>query len=315
MRSLLRWDNLPEVRRVARDATLEGLAEADGTVELVGAVGRRVPLRVVQRYFGFPGPDDATMLRWSKATQSDMFRNPTNDPALHAANLTAGAEMRSWIAYHIEERRKTGFAGDDVVGRLLRMTLAGVSALNVERAISNICGLLVGAIETASQAIVQAVEQILRRDNIATTAKQVAQSGNAADIDPIVWEALRFNPITLLVLRRCALETTIAPGSPHQISVPAGSLIAACTGSAMFDEALFPDPDNFVAGRPPANYLHLGFGHHECLGKYVGLEIIPEAVRQVLCVPGLRLLDGEAGRIHFDGSPFPERFVLGIGSA
>jgi cytochrome P450 len=80
MRSHLRWDDLPNVRRVAKEATPEGLAEATGTVELVSAVGRRVPLRVVQRYFGFPGPDDASMLRWSKATQSDMKSCPRQNP-------------------------------------------------------------------------------------------------------------------------------------------------------------------------------------------------------------------------------------------
>ena len=63
MRSLLRWDDLPAVRRVAGEATLEGLAEADGTLELVSAVRCRAPLRVVHRYFGFPGPDDVTMLQ------------------------------------------------------------------------------------------------------------------------------------------------------------------------------------------------------------------------------------------------------------
>ena len=70
-------------------SSLDGAA---GTVELVSRVGRLVPLRIVQRYFGFPGPDDATMLRWSRATQADMFRNPTNDPALRSwVNVPAGS--------------------------------------------------------------------------------------------------------------------------------------------------------------------------------------------------------------------------------
>ena len=94
-------------------------------VDVVQTVSRLVPLRIVQRSFGFPGPDDGQMLRWSWATQADMFHNPTNDRSLIDACNAAGAEMRKWIRGFLVEREPWCDAqGEDSVSRLLRMTAA-----------------------------------------------------------------------------------------------------------------------------------------------------------------------------------------------
>jgi cytochrome P450 len=313
MRSLLRWDDLPGVRTMVGAVAAESLA-GDGPVELVGRIGRLVPLRIVQRYFGFPGLDDATMLKWSKATQTDMFRNPTNDPQVHAANVQAGTEMRAYLRPFLATKANAADGScppDDVVSRLVRLARTGQAAMDAERLVSNVCGLLVGAIETNSQAIVQAIEQILLRQDVAARAIQAARAGDVMTFDPIVWEALRFNPITTLVLRYCERDAVLAPGTPHALPMSKGTLVAACIGSAMFDEAKFPDPDTFTAGRPFDTYLHFGFGHHECLGKYVGIVAIPETVRQVFLLPGIHLLPGNEGKIDFQNGPFPERFMIG----
>ena len=63
-------------------------------------------------------------------------------------------------------------AGEDTVSRLLRLTGLGLSGLDRQGVISNICGLLVGAIETTSQAIVNATEQILLNPSQAGLATQ-----------------------------------------------------------------------------------------------------------------------------------------------
>lgn len=313
MRSVLRWDDLPAVRRLVADVARESLAAGGERVELVGRVGRLVPLRIVQRYFGFPGPDDATMLRWSKATQWDMFRNPTNDAAVHAANVQAGQEMRAYVLRLLAGKwmRPDGADSPEPVARLARLVRAADLGLDAERVVANVCGLLVGAIETMSQAIVQAVEQILLRPDVSERARAAARADDRETLDPIVWEALRFNPITTLVFRFCERDALLAPGTPQATPVRKGTAVAACIGSAMFDEAAFPEPEEFRAGRPFENYLHFGHAHHECLGKYVGIVAIPEAVRQVLLLPGLHLLPGEDGKIHFQNGPFPEQFVVG----
>ena len=58
----------------------------------------------------------------------------------------------------------------------------------------------------------------------------------------------------------------------------------------------------------------MGFGSHICLGQYVAYEIIPEAVRQILLVPGLHMLSQGGSAVDNAGGPFAESFKLGFGA-
>ena len=311
MRALLRLEDLPAVRSLAARTAAAALATEGNTIDLTRSVSRLVPLRIVQQCFGFPGPDDATMLRWSWATQADMFHNLAGDPAVLAANVAAGNEMRRWLRRFLARRQPWAETiGEDAVSRLLRLAASGAAALDPERVVSNVAGLLVGAIETTSQAIVNATEQILLRPDIAAEASAAAHDPDPAPFDAIVLEALRFNPMTTFVLRIAAEPAVLASGSDHRAEVAAGRIVAVCTGSAMFDPAIFPDADRFEARRR-TDYLHMGFGHHDCLGQHVGYAMITETVRQIMRMPGVRLLEGDAGRVDDAGGPFAERFVVG----
>ena len=319
MRTLLRWDDLPAIRAIAGNTASAALGAAtqgvSGVFDVVATVSRLVPLKTVQTCLGFSGPDDATMLAWSRATQADMFHNLTNVSALLQADIAAGQAMQAWVAKFIDSRQPwAGATGDDTVSRLLRLTGSGLSGLDRQGVISNICGLLVGAIETTSQAIVNATEQILLNPAQAALATQAAQKGDNAALDAIVWEALRFSPMTTFVVRVAAQPAVIAPGTDHQVTVPAGRAVAAAIGSAMFDPAVFPGPDDFQT-RPRNLYLHMGFGAHICLGQYVAYEIIPETIRQILLVPGVHLLPQGGSIVDAKGGAFAESFKLGFGAA
>ncbi len=319
MRTLLRWDDLPAIRATAGEVASAALGAAtqgaSGIFDVVKTVSRLVPLKIVQRCFGFPGPDDATMLAWSHATQADMFHNLTNDPAILQANIAAGQAMQAWVANFVDARQPwADAAGEDTVSRLLRLTGAGLSGLDRQGVISNVCGLLVGAIETTSQAIVNATEQILLNPAQAARAGEAAQAGDNATLDAIVWEALRLNPMTTFVLRIAAQPAVLAPGTDHQAAVPAGRVVAAGIGSAMFDPVVFPGPDDFQT-RPRDLYLHVGFGAHICLGQYVAYEIIPETIRQILLVAGVHLLPQGGSTVDNAGGPFAETFKLGFGAS
>lgn len=314
MRAVLQWEDLPRVRALAGETTRAALEEAGGEIDVVQKISRLVPLRIVQRYFGFDAPD-ADMLRWSFACQHAMFRDLTGNPGVLAACVRAGEEMRAWLWPFLAAKwasRSTGAA--DPVSRLVRLSTSPDLALTTGRVVSNVCGLLVGAIETASQAIVQALDQLLRRPPALDAARAAAAAQDPQPFDALVFEALRFNPITAIQFRTAEADCEIGAGTPYATAVKAGTRIAVCTGSAMFDPALMPDPEDFNPKRPSSSYLHFGFGHHECLGKYVGLVAIPEAVRQILLMPELRRTDGPRGEIDFAGGPFPEHFHVEWGA-
>jgi cytochrome P450 len=81
----------------------------------------------------------------------------------------------------------------------------------------------------------------------------------------------------------------------------------------MFDPYAYENPDEF---NPDRNFYHnfnFGFGAHQCMGKYVGMEMIPEMVRQVVLLDDLKS-DGKIStrnRLFPDrDGPFPEEYKL-----
>jgi len=310
MQAVLRWDDIPKVRALAGDVAAEPLQGETGEADLVPLIGRHVPLRIVQDYFGFAAPDDR-LLAWSFATQHAMFRNLSGDPDIVRKCVDAGEEMRAWLWPFLAEKWAAApLEESDVVSRIINLSREPAAAFAPDRVVSNVCGLLVGTIETMSQAIVQAVDQLLGVPSRLEEARAAAQANDIARFDGIVFEALRFNPITTIQFRFAEVDREIGTGTPYAQTVKAGTLVAACTGSAMFDPDLMPDPDDFKGDRPASSYMHFGFGHHACLGGHLGNVAIPEAVRQVVLKPGLRRKAGPGGQIDFAGGPFPEHFRI-----
>jgi len=312
MRAVLRWEDLPHVRALATEVATQAIAQAEGpsSLDLVPNLARKVPLRIVQRIFGFDAPDEK-LLRWSFATQHGMFRNlPFSETVLTGCH-SAGAEMRAWLWPFLAQKWASApSGGTDAVSRLVDLSREPAAGMSAERVLSNVCGLLVGTIETMSQAIVHATEQLLTHPEWRDSALAADAAGDLDAFDAHVWEALRFNPITTLQFRFAEAERVLGAGTPYETVIPAGTVLALGTGSAMFDPGLMPDPDSFDPNRPPSSYLHFGLGHHECLGRHVGRVAIPEAVRQILRLPGICAASDETGRIDFGGGPFPEHFFV-----
>jgi cytochrome P450 len=84
------------------------------------------------------------------------------------------------------------------------------------------------------------------------------------------------------MFRQTASEYTLAKGTDRETVIPPNTNVLALTQSAMFDPKAFEDPQVFKAGRNWYHYFTFGYGAHECLGKYVGMVMIPEIVRQIL---------------------------------
>jgi cytochrome P450 len=376
MQAVLRPEDVPTVRSMAAEFADESLdaAEPSGRIEAVGRLGRYVPLRMCGAYFGFPGPDLDAMYRWSRATQSDMFKNFANDPAVHEASVRAGEEMRAYLSTLLAGKR-ADLAADDadparqlarhvlgaLHGRLARLTagdralvssllsaarVADAVVLHVadaldgpprpepqdvfsrlvrtrfpkelgfddRRILANVAGLLIGAGETTSQAVVQVLRQILSREPVHEAAAAAAADPDPTRFDAYVWEALRLDPINPLLFRFTERDTTVGAGTTRETRLARGTIVFALTASAMSDEAYVPSPDDFRPDRPDVPALHFGFGDHSCLGRYLGAVIVPEVVRRVVRRPGVRLLPSPEGDLDFAGGPFPERFVIGLGA-
>jgi hypothetical protein len=97
-----------------------------------------------------------------------------------------------------------------------------------------------------------------------------------AQFDALVWEALRFVPISPSRFRQTPQEYALPKGRPHATTSPPGTNVPALTQSALFDEKDLDNPERFPPGRNRCPYRNFGYGAPECLGKYVGMGMIPE---------------------------------------
>jgi cytochrome P450 len=309
MQVMLDPRDVADVRELAGSIADELLDAAwpDGRVEAVHALFRPVALGVCARYFGFPGPDQQTLSRWTRAIVTDGFANFLGDPDIQASSVQAGGEMIGYLRDRLAAYR----AGrddlpDDVFARLAR------SDLPDDRIVINMAGLPLGFVESAPGAMVEAVEQLLLRPE--RLAEATAAAGDPELFDRYVWEALRFNPLFKLLPRLCERDHVLAAGTPRATVIPAGTFVLASPASAMFDADVVPEPDAFRLDRPGHHQLFFGYGHHACLGVHPARVVVAETVRRLLLRPGVRLLPPPEGRIERAAGIFPDRFVLGLGA-
>ncbi|MFG3441988.1 cytochrome P450 [Nonomuraea sp. NPDC047897] len=321
MQVMLDQRDTARVRELAGRVADEALDAAwpAGRVEAVHDVFRRVALRVCADYFGFPGPDPQTLSRWTRAVVTDGFANYAGDPEIQAASVRAGSEMTAYLRDRLAERRAALRAGrdlpDDVFTRLARTDLPAGLGMDDERIVINMAGLPLGFVESAPGAMTEALDQLFLRPQVLARAVEAAAEPDPAHFDRHVWEALRFNPFFKLLPRVCERDHVLAAGTPRSTVIPAGTFVLPAPASAMFDPDVVPEPDEFRLDRPDHHRLFFGYGHHACLGAHLAGGVVCEVLRRVLRRPGVHPLPPPDGGVVRSGGIFPDRFVLGLGSA
>jgi cytochrome P450 len=313
MKSILDREQIPAMRAHVGETAADILERAGGSIDAPKALTRAVPISLVKTFFGLDDADDGDLFDWSYWNQQDAFHNQffdavvTPDPdKIVAERKRANVELALFLARVVAKRSvavKLGLAGDDSVSRLIRLSFGGGVNFPLKKVLFNAGGLLIGAVETTSHAVNNALAELLARPDVLARARAAAQDETA--FDGFVFEALRFNPAFPYFFRTAHRATLMASGTPHAREVRPGATVLAVTHSAMFDEAAFPDPDTFDETRSQADAFTFGQGLHECLGRAIATVMIPEIVRQCLLRPGLRA----EGPILFEGG-VPERFVL-----
>ncbi|QRG09165.1 cytochrome P450 [Xanthobacter dioxanivorans] len=314
MRAILAWEDLPKVRSTVAEVADEALDKAGCEIEAVQQLARLVPMRIVQRIFGIAGPDQ-DLLDWSYANQLDQFNNLPYDgrpdaEAVHQAAEEARVKLRALFAQLIPARIaeiKAGTAPDDSLTRILSLNLPAAAHFGMDRVVINIGGLLIGAIETTAEAVINALAELFARPEALAGARAAAVADDPA-FEGYVWEALRFSPIVAFMFREAASTIAIAQGTDREKVIGKGTVVLPLSLSAMFDADFVPEPEAFKPDRPFHTYLHFGYGHHECLGRYVGGTMIPEIVKRVLRRPASRPL----APVDMGGTPFPQSYRIGL---
>jgi cytochrome P450/glutathione S-transferase len=299
---------------VAREAQrLLECAGREGRIDIVSGLTRVVPTRVVSEFFGTPGPNEQTMMRWLRVLFYDVFLNRSDDSVVRQSAAAAADQLQNYLVELIAHRKAELAAGknsrDDMLTRLLRMQSEPGDSLDDDGIRRNLSGIIVGAVDTTSAALAQAIDQILNRPRELALVTAAAKSGDVETVSKYVFEALRFNPQAPGILRFCKDGAVVGPGTPRETKVPPGATVVLGTLSGMFDPDAFKDPGSFRVDRDSPVYLHFGHGMHTCYGRPINLVQIPEIAMALFRFDGLRRASGAPGRIVYDG-PFPDRLVV-----
>lgn len=298
----------PEVEALADEA----VEAADGRIDIAMELTQTVTTRFFGRYFGLPGPVDlATYGDWARLLFQFQFVDRGNDPQLRQQVEVVGAKLRDYVDQAIAQRKTAEDQDDDLLGRCLKLQMEG-QALTDEQIRNNLIAFIVGGFPQPPMIIPQLFDVLLDRPRELEAACRAARDGDDDLVARHVFEALRFFPLTPGLFRTCVQPYTLAKGTRHQKTIPAGATVLALTRSAMYDRRALTQPADYSVDRPPQHYMHFGWGPHLCFGVFVNLQMTPAICKAVLKRPNLRRAAGKDGRLTFDGA-FAKRLVVEYG--
>ena len=280
-------------------------------IDVVNDYARKVPLHLIESYFGIPVHDEKKFLHWMRILFYQLFLNLSNDKKIKSLALIAASELKIYLEKVISER-KTALANnlsleDNVLNRLLiiQQNSKGVTDDAIRR---NISGYIIGSVETTSKATVHTLQELLKRPLHLKQARSMAIDNNIQMIGRYMLELLRFNPHNTVVIRWSKVPTTVlSKGKTYNI--PAGCMIYAGISLAMFDKEVFVNPNDIDLGRK-VDYLHFSYGLHSCAGRYINMVQIPTLVSGILKLQNIRFSNSvKKNNIEYEG-PFPSKFNL-----
>lgn len=316
MRSVLLKEDIPQIRKMASQFAKANIETAllaqgsDGQINVVSELGRKVAIQIVQSYFGFQGPDEESMLKWSRATQASFFNNTERDPTVTKVGTENGVEMRNYIRSVLIPKRKEELKSDpnkqDALSRLLRTKFVEEANFDEERIVSNTMGFIVGGVETINNAVCKALDRLFEMPQAMDMAREAAEADDDEKLTKICWEALRFNVPPFLP--RLVSKDTYVNGHLFK----QGTIVKVSQRSAFFDPTFVEKPHEFNPNRQlhltPS--FHFGHGIHKCLGQHVATAVMPMIMKQVLLhKPLVKRVEGIRGQLTLEDK-FVENFWI-----
>ena len=100
-------EDLPAIRQFVAQSAAELIeaARPRRRIDVVNGLARVVPVRLVAAYFGMPGPNDPTMMRWMRDVFHFIFANVTNAPSVLEDALSSSAQLRRHMDAQITFRK------------------------------------------------------------------------------------------------------------------------------------------------------------------------------------------------------------------
>ncbi len=305
IRRVVRPADMERVGRYARAFANSLIAGGKGRLDVVGDLTIRVPTEICRRYFGLDIADPERFAEWAMSVSALVFADPYGDKTTREVGTAGAARLRRIIDIAIRRAREpvaeaVKYGLIDLDGLTLVERLVALSESEPQLGLSDgeiraiLLGMVVGFVPTNGVGGAKMIEAILARPAVFNLARDTARKGDAARFEAILLEAGRLNPgLAPGQWRYCPAGGTVAGRS-----IPAGATVMVSTMSAMRDRRQWSNPTRFDPDRGQDPGLIFGDGVHECIGKYLAMRIIREALLPLFALPGLRVAPGRLGRMQ-----------------
>lgn len=303
MLAVMRREDIAARLAPEAEAMAEAIVEqAGGRLEVVDQLVRRVTFDLFSDYLGIPEPPDGDLRVWGTRLFEFQFASDGSD-GLKADVKRFGAAFRAHIDGEIARRRARPGGKDDVLARCLAFQAEGRPGYSDVEIRTGLMGMMVGGPPQPPMVVPQALEQLLRRPDALAGAQRAARDGDDVRLAAYVFEAMRFDPLAPVMPRVAIADGIIAAGTKRQRLVPKGSKLMVGLSSAMMDSRRLSDPYAFNPERLPHEYIHFGYGLHQCFGIHINRVVLPLLLKPLLQRQNLRRAPGSAGRLRKQG-PF-----------
>lgn len=244
-KALARWE--PDIVRPICDALIDEFIDA-GTADLVSDFTFEFPTRVIAKLLGLPAEDLPTFRK--RAVQL------INYTVKYERAFEASAALKDYFLEQIEQRRAK--PTEDIIGDLVTAEIDG-EKLSDEAIYSFLRLLLPAGLETTYRSSGNLLFLLLTHPE-----QFAAVQADRTLIARAIEEGLRFEtPLT--TVQRLTTEDTVLQG----VTIPKGSAVDLCIGSANRDEGRWERSEEFDISRAQTPHISFAAGEHTCLGLHL----------------------------------------------
>lgn len=243
----------PIARAVVCDV-LDRLGPGTHEIDLVAAVAREIPQRMILRLLGLPDSYRERMARWV-ATTTQTFGNAVVSPETLDRCETVMLEMRACLMEEIARRRAA--PTEDFISALIAAH-EDQDRLTEEEMLGICFVTLLGGFNTTANTIALGTAALARHPDAVAHIRT-----HRGDIEPALMELMRYIAMSTTV-PRIALEDFDWRGH----AVRKGQYVFLMLAGANRDPAVFEQPETLDPTRPHAKNLVFAPGLHFCIGHY-----------------------------------------------
>jgi cytochrome P450 len=240
-----------------------------GKCEFVRQFASLLPATVVCDEYGFPREDRAQFKHWTDAVIKLQTPGLSEEEEVELTERLIA--LYRYLARYLQDAADR--PSDRVIHTIATMNKHDGTPFSwLERA-SMVMAVFVGGNETTVNTLASCILTLATRPELQRTLR-----AEPSLVENFVEEILRLEP-SVQALVRLAHEDTELAGT----TIPAGSPVILCTGSANRDETYWTDPDELRLDRDNARqHYTFGYGRHSCVGMHLARRELTSAVRILL---------------------------------